>query len=218
MYAAGALLWAIVAGYVTFARLQRRVRLFGQTIELPGMRMAVLQVMLATVDVAITATIFYQLLPPVPHLTWVIFLGVYVASYTAGLAANLPGRHRRVRHRHAAGPAPLSRRPPHRRRHRRVPPLLLRHPAVPRRLPVRRQRDPAARRHAVAARRHTAASAGHRPLERAGLRRRHRHRLRGAVRRAAAVPRRAGAAARLLLDRSGRRRPCRSRRGSSCPR
>jgi uncharacterized membrane protein YbhN (UPF0104 family) len=91
MYAAGASLWAVVAGYVTFARVLRRVHLFGQTIELPGVRMAVLQVLLATVDVAITATIFYQLLPVAPHLTWAIFLGVYVASYTAGLATNLPG-------------------------------------------------------------------------------------------------------------------------------
>jgi len=91
MYGAGALLWAIVVGYVTFARVLRRVRLFGQYIELPGVRMAVLQVLLATVDVAITATIFYQLLPTVPHLTWVIFLGVYVSSYTAGLITNLPG-------------------------------------------------------------------------------------------------------------------------------
>jgi hypothetical protein len=49
------------------------------------------QVVLATVDVAITASIFYALLPASPNLTWPIFLGVYVASYTAGLAANLPG-------------------------------------------------------------------------------------------------------------------------------
>jgi len=91
MYAAGALLWAIVVGYVTFARLLRRMRLFGQTIELPGLRMAVLQVLLATADVAITATIFYQLLPSAPGLTWLIFLGVYVTSYTAGLMTNLPG-------------------------------------------------------------------------------------------------------------------------------
>ncbi len=91
MYGFGALLWAIVLGYVTFARVLRRVRLFGQYIDLPGVRMAMLQVVLATVDVAITATIFYQLLPTAPHLTWVIFLGVYVASYTAGLVANLPG-------------------------------------------------------------------------------------------------------------------------------
>ena len=53
--------------------------------------MAIVQVALATVDVAVTATIFYALLPDSPGLTWPIFLGVYVAAYTAGLAANLPG-------------------------------------------------------------------------------------------------------------------------------
>jgi glycosyltransferase 2 family protein len=91
LYAVGALLWAVVIGYVTFARVLRRVYVFGQMIDLPGVRMAVAQVLLATVDVAITATIFYQLLPAVPHLTWLIFLGVYVSSYTAGLLTNLPG-------------------------------------------------------------------------------------------------------------------------------
>ena len=91
MYAVGALLWAIVIGYVTLSRVFGSVRLFGYEIGLPGWRMAIVQVVLATVDVAITASIFYALLPPTPHLTWPIFLGVYVASYTAGLAANLPG-------------------------------------------------------------------------------------------------------------------------------
>lgn len=91
LHAAGALLWAIVLGYVTLSRILGRVRLFGQYLTLPGWRMAILQVLLATVDVAITASIFYVLLPNAPHLTWAIFLGVYVASYTAGLAANLPG-------------------------------------------------------------------------------------------------------------------------------
>ncbi len=78
-------------GYVTLSRVFGSVRLFGHEIGLPGWRMAMLQVLLATVDVAITASIFYALLPTAPHLTWPIFLGVYVASYTAGLAANLPG-------------------------------------------------------------------------------------------------------------------------------
>jgi uncharacterized membrane protein YbhN (UPF0104 family) len=91
MYAVGALLWAIVIGYVTLSRVFGRARLFGRVIALPGLRMALLQVLLATVDVAITASIFYALLPTVPGLTWPVFLGVYVASYTAGLAANLPG-------------------------------------------------------------------------------------------------------------------------------
>jgi hypothetical protein len=53
--------------------------------------MAILQVLLASVDVAVTASIFYALLPETPGLTWLRFLGVYLSSYTAGLAANLPG-------------------------------------------------------------------------------------------------------------------------------
>jgi glycosyltransferase 2 family protein len=91
MFAVGGVLWSVVIGYVTLSRILGSVRMFGFEILLPGWRMAVLQVVLATVDVAITASIFYALLPPTPKLTWVIFLGVYVASYTAGLAANLPG-------------------------------------------------------------------------------------------------------------------------------
>ena len=91
LYAAGALLWTVVIGYVTLSRVVGTVRLFGHEIDLPSGRMALLQVMLATGDVAITATIFWQLMPPTPHLTWLVFLGVYVSAYTAGLAANLPG-------------------------------------------------------------------------------------------------------------------------------
>jgi uncharacterized membrane protein YbhN (UPF0104 family) len=91
----GALLWGIVAAYVTLARVVSSLRLFGHDINLPGLRMALAQVVLATVDVAITASIFYTLLPAVGRpgmtLTFPVFLGVYVASYTAGLAANLPG-------------------------------------------------------------------------------------------------------------------------------
>jgi uncharacterized membrane protein YbhN (UPF0104 family) len=91
LYGVGVLLWAIVLGYVTLAKVFGRIKVGGHDIELPGWRMAIIQVLLATVDVAVTATIFYALLPQAPGLTWLIFLGVYVASYTAGLAANLPG-------------------------------------------------------------------------------------------------------------------------------
>jgi glycosyltransferase 2 family protein len=91
MYGVGVLLWAVVLGYVTLSRVLKRVRILGHEIRLPGWRMAIIQVLLATVDVATTATIFYALLPPAPGLTWLVFLGVYVSCYTAGLAANLPG-------------------------------------------------------------------------------------------------------------------------------
>jgi uncharacterized membrane protein YbhN (UPF0104 family) len=91
LYLVGLGLWGIVIGYVTLSRVFGRIRLFGYAIELPGFRLALLQVVLATVDVLITATIFYALLPTAPGLTLLSFLAVYLTSYTAGLAANLPG-------------------------------------------------------------------------------------------------------------------------------
>lgn len=90
---AGLALWGIVVAYVTLARVVGTLRVFGHEITLPGLRMALVQVLLATVDVGITAAIFYELLPTpaVGTLSFTVFLGIYVASYTAGLAANLPG-------------------------------------------------------------------------------------------------------------------------------
>ena len=91
MYAIAACMWAVVLAYMTLSRFVGVIRLFGAEIGLPGLKMAFLQVTLATADVAFTAGIFYQLLPKAEGLNFLRFLGVYVASYTAGLAANLPG-------------------------------------------------------------------------------------------------------------------------------
>ena len=91
MYCIGAVMWAIVGTYIILSRYMGTIRILGHEIGLPGWKMAFVQVALATVDVAFTAGIFYQLLPAAPGLTYMRFLGVYVASYTAGLAANLPG-------------------------------------------------------------------------------------------------------------------------------
>ncbi len=91
MYALGGLMWAIVVAYVLLSRLLGSRRVFGHSVELPNWRMALLQVLLATVDVAVTAAIMHALLPPAAGLDYLTFLGVYLASYTAGLAANVPG-------------------------------------------------------------------------------------------------------------------------------
>ena len=149
MYAVGALLWGIDIGYVAASHVVPRFRLFGYRVELPGWRMALVQVLLATLDVAVTAAIFYALLPPAHGLNYLRFVGVYLASYSAGLLADVAGRHRRVRRRDAAGAGTLSAGAAHRRRDPGVPALLLHHPAVHRRQPVRGQRDDAARRASV---------------------------------------------------------------------
>jgi uncharacterized membrane protein YbhN (UPF0104 family) len=91
MYGVGAALWAVDLGYLVLARALGKFRLFGHEIELPGLRMALLQVLLATVDVAVTAAIFYALLPQAAGLTYLRFVGVYLASYSAGLLATIPG-------------------------------------------------------------------------------------------------------------------------------
>jgi len=84
-------LFGIVLSYILLSRFRRTVRLFGHVVELPGTRMAVAQSLLATVDVAVTAAIFYVLLPPVEGLTFIRFVGIYLAAYAAGIVASVPG-------------------------------------------------------------------------------------------------------------------------------
>jgi len=91
LYGIGGLLWALVAGYVLISKFLGKFPMFGHEVELPHWKMALVQVLLATVDVAITAAIMHALLPPTPGLNYLRFLGVYLASYTAGLAASVPG-------------------------------------------------------------------------------------------------------------------------------
>lgn len=89
--AIGLLLWAIVGAYVVLSRFLPHFTLFGHRIELPGLWMAIGQTALASADVAMTAMIFYVLLPPSEHLTFIHFLGIYVLAFSAGMAANVPG-------------------------------------------------------------------------------------------------------------------------------
>jgi len=91
MYAIGALMWLLVALYITMSKILGKRKIFGHEVELPHWRMALLQVLLASVDVAITAAIMHALLPAAPGLNYMRFLGVYLASYSAGLVANVPG-------------------------------------------------------------------------------------------------------------------------------
>jgi uncharacterized membrane protein YbhN (UPF0104 family) len=84
-------LWGIVVGYIVLSLFVRRVRVFKYDIDLPGPRMALAQTVLATVDVAATAAIFYALLPAAEGLTFLRFVGVYLAAYAAGIAAHVPG-------------------------------------------------------------------------------------------------------------------------------
>jgi phosphatidylglycerol lysyltransferase len=91
MQGIGGALLAVVGTYLVLSRVLPHFTIFGHKIDLPGFRMALMQTALAVVDVAVTTMIFYVLLPPAEGLTFVRFLGIYLAAYSAGLAANVPG-------------------------------------------------------------------------------------------------------------------------------
>jgi uncharacterized membrane protein YbhN (UPF0104 family) len=91
MHVLGAVMLGVVGVYVALSRLVGTVRMFGHEVELPSWRMAIAQTALATIDVVVTAAIFHALLPEALGLTFIVVLGVYVAAYTAGLLANVPG-------------------------------------------------------------------------------------------------------------------------------
>jgi uncharacterized membrane protein YbhN (UPF0104 family) len=88
---AGIVMWVVMAAYVAIASFFPVLRLRGRVIELPGWRMALAQVSLATADVSLTASIVYSLLPHAHGLSWTRFLAVYLGSYAAGLVSNVPG-------------------------------------------------------------------------------------------------------------------------------
>nr|WP_305123254.1 phosphatidylglycerol lysyltransferase domain-containing protein [Roseomonas sp. GC11] len=87
----GLVLVGVVTGYLLLSRFLPHFTAFGHRIDLPGFRMACAQTVLAAVDVAVTAMIFYALLPPAEGLGFLGFVGLYLAAYSAGLAANVPG-------------------------------------------------------------------------------------------------------------------------------
>lgn len=92
MYAVGLLMFGVVGAYALLGAVRREpIRLFNTAIPLPGPRMAMAQVVIASVDVALTALIFYVLLPQTPGLSFLVFLAVYVTAYTAAMASHVPG-------------------------------------------------------------------------------------------------------------------------------
>ncbi len=87
----GLAFWGVVVAYMTLSRRFPVVRVASHEIALPGTRTAVKQVLLAMSDVSVTASIAYSLLPHAAGLGFPRFLTIYIASYSAGLLANLPG-------------------------------------------------------------------------------------------------------------------------------
>ena len=84
-------MWGIVGTYVVLSRRFPHFTAFGHQIDLPGFRMAVAQVAAGQRRRGGHGGDLLRLLPDAPGLTFWKFLGIYIAAYTAGLAASVPG-------------------------------------------------------------------------------------------------------------------------------
>ncbi len=89
--AAGSLLLLPACAYVLAARRRDVVRLFGHELSLPGIRLALAQIILSGADIATACAIFYAVLPSAPGLSYADVLSLYLAAFAAGAFSGLPG-------------------------------------------------------------------------------------------------------------------------------
>lgn len=93
----GSLCWLFVAGYVIISFYCHELKLWKYRFSFPKPMMAIAQIIIATAEVIATAAIPYCIIPDHSHLSgyqaidFATFLGVYIASYSAGLIASVPG-------------------------------------------------------------------------------------------------------------------------------
>lgn len=90
----GSVCWAGLVAYLVLSRARRRFYIRGHAVEIPRTRIAFSQIFVSAADMAATALIAYAVLPPLPHdahFGFGTFLAIYIASYTAGLLASVPG-------------------------------------------------------------------------------------------------------------------------------
>ncbi|MFO1426677.1 MAG: bifunctional lysylphosphatidylglycerol flippase/synthetase MprF [Steroidobacteraceae bacterium] len=90
--AAGALLLAGPLAWLGWASFARRPLAWrNRSFAAPGWRIAVPQLLLGVLDLALAAAVLWVLLPPADRGPYVAFAGVYAAAVVAGILSNVPG-------------------------------------------------------------------------------------------------------------------------------
>jgi phosphatidylglycerol lysyltransferase len=88
----GLLLMLLLSGYLLLSMLRKRpVSIRGWEVPIPGLRLAVLQIIVSALDWTIGAAILYVLLGPSQSLTFPTFLTVFLLGQVSGLVSQVPG-------------------------------------------------------------------------------------------------------------------------------
>jgi uncharacterized membrane protein YbhN (UPF0104 family) len=79
------------AAYLMLVKLRKApIRLGGWAVNLPTLRMTLLQIVVGLIDICLIASILYLLLPPSAAIAFLPFVTVYLASVIVGVLSHVP--------------------------------------------------------------------------------------------------------------------------------
>lgn len=92
LQSAGALLLVAITGYVIVSAYKPlTLKTANWTLDLPSAPTALMQILLATTNLSLIATLIYVLLPEHTNTSYIAFLSVFALAVIAGSASNVPG-------------------------------------------------------------------------------------------------------------------------------
>jgi phosphatidylglycerol lysyltransferase len=90
--ALGALLLGLIAAYALWSIAgPRQTELLGWALRAPSPSVALPQIVLAVVDLGLSALVLWVLLPPASHVALLTFAGAYATAVVAGVISHVPG-------------------------------------------------------------------------------------------------------------------------------
>ena len=82
----------LVGCYLLWGLLRKRpMRIFGWEIELPSLRIFLIQIAVASLDWILAGSVLYALMPATANLPFERYIGIYMLAQTAGLLSQVPG-------------------------------------------------------------------------------------------------------------------------------
>jgi uncharacterized membrane protein YbhN (UPF0104 family) len=91
LFALGCLGLVKDAGYLLFVwRRKKPIRLGGWAVNMPTLRMTMLQLTVGIIDIALISSVLYLLLPDSAQIAFLPFVAVYLASILVGVVSHVP--------------------------------------------------------------------------------------------------------------------------------
>ena len=78
-------------GWLAFVASRKQpITIGGQSIRLPSLRDALVQIAFGVVQISLMSTILYLFMPPELNMTWPAFVAIYCLAFVAGQMSNVP--------------------------------------------------------------------------------------------------------------------------------